>query len=298
MIVSHLISGLGNQMFQFAAAYSLAKKKGTDWALDTTWYYQNIEKMSPRLFELASFGFPIKVATPEEIDYYTHFGEHNVLERVVRKIKSYEPYYKQKFYKEPHFHFDTNFWNASKDCYLYGFWQSDKYFDPYADEIRNIFKGKFPFNNANQQVIHQIKDQNQTAVSVHIRRGDMVHNPEVMKIHGFCTLDYYLEASNYLLERFKNVRFFVFSDEPEWCRANFKPKADVIIVDHNQGLEGYNDIRLMAQCSHHIIPNSSFSWWGAWLNPNPNKIVIAPKRWFAIEGKDTKDLISPNWIRL
>jgi len=298
MIVSHLISGLGNQMFQFAAAYCLAKDKGTKWALDTTWYYQKIEKMSPRLFELEAFGIPLRIASPKEIEHYTLYGEHSLIERVTRKLKSYQPYYKQKFYKEPHFHFDDNFWNATNDCYLYGFWQSDKYFGKYHDDIRAFFKGTKPFNDSNQKVIDKIKDSKYTSVSVHIRRGDMVHNPEVKKIHGFCTLEYYLDAANLMKKEYENVRFFVFSDEPDWCRENFKPQAEVIVVDHNQGLEGYNDIRLMALCSHHIIPNSSFSWWGAWLNSNPNKKVIAPKNWFAIEGKDTKDLIPTDWIRL
>jgi hypothetical protein len=298
MIVSHLISGLGNQMFQFAVAYSLAKSKGTDWALDTSWYYQEIEKMSPRAFELGEFGFDIRIATAEEIDYYTRFGEHNLIEKIERKLRSYLPYYKQKFYKELHFHYDPNFWKAPSDCYLYGFWQSDKYFGPYQKDIRQFFKGTKPFSDQNKRTIEKITDNKVNAVAIHIRRGDMVHNPEVRKIHGFCTSEYYHEAAKYVMDRVENCRFFVFSDEPEWCRENFKPGAECIIVDQNTGMEGYNDIRLMAMCKHNIIPNSSFSWWGAWLNENPNKIVVAPKKWFAIEGKDTKDLLHANWIRL
>lgn len=285
-------------MFQFAAAYCLAKEKCTDWALDTSWYHLEIEKMSPRPFELNAFGFPLRIATPKEIDSYIRFGEHNLVEKIARKLKSFQPYYKQKFYKEPHFHFDENFWNATNDCYLYGFWQSEKYFGEYADDIRSFFVGSNLFNNENKKVIDQINDPNQIPVSIHIRRGDMVHNPDVKKIHGYCTLEYYLNAANTMMQKFENVRFFVFSDEPEWCKENFKPNAEIVIVDHNQGLDSFNDIRLMAQCHHHIIPNSSFSWWGAWLNSSENKVVIAPKQWFAINDKDTKDLIPSNWIRL
>jgi hypothetical protein len=193
---------------------------------------------------------------------------------------------------------DENFWNATNDCYLYGFWQSEKYFGEYANDIRSFFVGSNLFNNENKKVIDQINDPNQIPVSIHIRRGDMVHNPDVKKIHGYCTLEYYLNAANTMMQKFENVRFFVFSDEPEWCKENFKPNAEIVIVDHNQGLDSFNDIRLMAQCHHHIIPNSSFSWWGAWLNSSENKVVIAPKQWFAINDKDTKDLIPSNWIRL
>ena len=135
------------------------------------------------------------------------------------------------------------------------------------------------------------------AVSIHFRRGDYVDQPETNKTHGTCTKEYYQKAVDLMASRIVNPHFFLFSDEPEWIKENF---STAIPSTHVAGYPGFIDMYLMGLCRHNIIANSSFSWWGAWLNINPDKIVIAPTQWFAIDEINNKavDLVPSNWIRL
>ena len=129
-----------------------------------------------------------------------------------------------------------------------------------------------------------------------MRRGDCVANPKNAYI-GFCSLDYYKAAINQMMNKIKDPVFFIFSDDIDWVKNNLLFASQSIFVDHNKNTESYNDMRLMSLCKHHIIANSSFSWWGAWLNPNPDKLVIAPKNWFR-NGINDRDLIPVEWTRL
>jgi hypothetical protein len=138
---------------------------------------------------------------------------------------------------------------------------------------------------------------NTNAVSLHVRRGDYVHNSTNAATYEVCSLDYYRASIRHMAERIQQPKFFIFSDDIAWVKNNLKIDFPHHYVDCNHGEESYNDMRLMSLCQHHIIANSSFSWWGAWLNPNREKIVIAPKNWFAIE-RDTRDLYSAGWMTL
>ena len=135
------------------------------------------------------------------------------------------------------------------------------------------------------------------AVSLHVRRGDYVSDPKTKAILGVCSLDYYRAAIAHIAERIESPAFFVFSDDIAWAKANLEIPFPCEYVDHNQGQQSYNDMHLMSLCKHHIIANSSFSWWGAWLNPRKDKIVIAPENWFA-NNEDAKDLIPPESVKL
>jgi hypothetical protein len=126
----------------------------------------------------------------------------------------------------------------------------------------------------------------------------MVNNPDVVKTHGSCDLDYYTAAAEKIAEGVDNPIFFVFSDEPDWCKAHLKLEHQTHYIDNNIGEAAYCDMQLMSLCRHHVLANSSFSWWGAWLNPRDDKKVIAPKRWFADDSKDTSDLIPAGWLRM
>ena len=130
-----------------------------------------------------------------------------------------------------------------------------------------------------------------------MRRGDYVSNKKTNSMHGVCSLDYYRNAIKTILKRVENPVFFVFSDDIAWVKNNLVIDAPNVFIDHNSCMESYNDMRLMSLCQHHIIANSSFSWWGAWLGTNSNKIVIAPKQWFA-HTKSTDDLIPVAWLKL
>ena len=137
-----------------------------------------------------------------------------------------------------------------------------------------------------------------TPVSIHIRRGDYVNDSHTNSVHGTCGLDYYQNAMKLISGRVDKPTFFCFSDDIEWAKNKLHAQYPIIYVDHNGLDNASEDMRLMSQCKHNIIANSSFSWWGAWLNSNPDKIVIAPTKWFQKEDYDTRDLIPAGWIRL
>jgi len=202
---------------------------------------------------------------------------------------------KDAFVVEPHFHYWPEINKAPRDCYLAGYWQSEKYFQDAEPIIREDFTFKIPMASRNEQIAEKIAQAN--AISLHVRRGDYVNNPHTKATHGICSPDYYRDAIGYMAKQIENPHFFIFSDDMPWVRSQMKLDFPCYYIEHNSGAESYNDMRLMSMCQHHIIANSSFSWWGAWLNPYPNKIVIAPRKWFA-NNSDTDDLIPPGWIRL
>jgi hypothetical protein len=136
------------------------------------------------------------------------------------------------------------------------------------------------------------------AVAVHVRRGDYVRNARTNEFHGLCTPEYYQAAAKYVVDRIDEPTFLVFSDEPEWVQANLKLGRPTIYVTHDGNCAPHHDMWLMSQCSHHIIANSSFSWWGAWLCRNEKKMVVAPKRWFRDPKVNTSDLIPECWITI
>jgi hypothetical protein len=137
-------------------------------------------------------------------------------------------------------------------------------------------------------------------VSVHIRRGDYVTNSHTNAVHGTCSLEYYENAINYISEKVKAPHFFVFSDDYKWALENFKNRSYPVTCISNNADKNYEDLTLMYNCKHHIIANSSFSWWGAWLNPNEDKIVIGPKQWFKSkkQSTDTKDVMPKEWVKM
>lgn len=180
--------------------------------------------------------------------------------------------------------------------YLEGYWQSEKYFKDIKTIIRQDFTLKRPQKGQNKKLAGLIGSSE--SVSIHIRRGDYILDPQVNKVHGTCDLDYYYGAIDKLTKSVHSPSFFIFSDDPKWVQDHICLAYPTTYVDFNGPDKAYEDLSLMSQCRHHIIANSTFSWWGAWLNENPDKMVIAPKRWFNDNSRDTKDLMPDNWIRM
>ena len=180
-------------------------------------------------------------------------------------------------------------------CYLMGNWQSERYFAQVADTIRADFSFKALPSGRNAELADLIGKT--TAVSLHVRRGDIASNPASLAVHGLCSLDYYRRAIEYVATRVAKPEFVIFSDDMAWVLENLHVDYPCHYVDHNKGLESYNDMRLMSLCHHHIIANSSFSWWGAWLNPDRDKIVVAPQCWFAA-NYDSSDIVPASWAQM
>lgn len=291
MIIVKLKGGLGNQLFQYAAARSLALRHAAELKVDITFLGPS------RRYGLDRFMTRAAIASPEEITMLT--GERRGLQqfvRTVREVFSGEGKAGRNTYLEPHFHYDAGLGSAPDNTYLDGYWQSERYFKEIEGTIRSEFRLRVAADDVNQKTATAIRAVN--AVSLHIRRGDYATCSETHEVHGLCPLDYYEEATRIISARVSAPVFFVFSDDPGWVRENLFLDAPMTIVSHNGTELGEEDLRLISLCRHHIIANSSFSWWGAWLNPSTEKIVIAPRRWFNKADIDTADLLPPAWMSI
>lgn len=292
MVISNLLGGLGNQMFQYAAGRALSLQQGQTLLLDISDYsgydlHQGFELN--RIFDCA-----LNLAT--ESDVRSILGwQSSVAVRRLLKRPAFSIFRRKGFVVEPYFHYWQEINSVPCECYLTGYWQSEKYFNDAASQIRSDFTFKPDLGKENAELGIKINQVN--AVSLHVRRGDYANNPTTTAAHGLCSIEYYLEAIRYVAQRVQQPHFFIFSDDIPWVKKNLKIDFPHQFVEHNKGAESYNDMRMMSMCDHHIIANSSFSWWGAWLNSDPDKIVIAPKRWFGT-NVDVKDLLPKEWIKM
>lgn len=291
MIILHLSGGLGNQMFQYAFGRANAKKLGADLKLELT----NPTLIIHNGFELERI-FNIQASEATQADMQAVLGIYRYrLIRKVFKATSLSKIFQSPCIEEPHFQFSPALLAIPDNSYINGYWQSEKYFLEIENEIRSDFAFKLTMAQQNADVAKKVSKSN--SVSLHVRRNDFANNSKINATHGLCSLEYYQAAIRYIAERVKQPYFFIFSDDAAWVKSNLKLNYPCDFVLHNQGAESFNDMRLMSLCKHHIIANSSFSWWGAWLNPRVEKIVVAPQQWFANET-DVGDLIPKSWVTL
>lgn len=292
MVISNLIGGLGNQMFQYAAGRALSLELDLPLRLDITDFANYSLHQG---FELSRvFNCAADIADQTDIGAILDWRRLPRIRRTLSR-SSMSAFRGKNFVVEPHFHYWDGIKNIASGCYISGYWQSEKYFLNIASQIRKDFSFRLPLEHANSEIAKQI---NQTcAVSLHIRRGDYVHNSKTAATYELCSLDYYEASIRYVAERIKSPIFFIFSDDITWAKNNLKIDYPSRYVEHNNGNDSYNDMRLMSLCKHNIIANSSFSWWGAWLNPSFEKIVVSPERWFSSDA-NTQDLIPQSWVKL
>lgn len=292
MIISQVIGGLGNQMFQYAAGRSLSLKNNTRLALDVAAFEGYGLHQG---FELNRvFSAPIALASDADRQDMLGWRRSPVVRRLLAKLPLAMPA-GEHFVQEPHFHYWPGFEQLGPNSYLAGYWQSEKYFSDFSVQIRMDFTFRATLVGKNAELAQVISASQ--AVSLHVRRGDYVSNPKTNSVHGVCGLDYYHAAIEYIREIIDAPHIYIFSDDIEWARSHLRVDLPCDYVGHNSGTESHIDMWLMSLCKHNIIANSSFSWWGAWLNAHPKKIVIAPRQWFAYGGVTT-DLISPAWTQL
>lgn len=295
MIIVNLIGGLGNQMFQYACARALSIELGMPLKVTIDMFGSYTIHNGPELEHV--FFLKLDVAQPAELRRM--IGELRVspMVRRILAIKLFAPLRGNHFIVEPRFGYLEDL--LDRTCaggYLQGYWQSERYFLKHFAAIRRDFIFRQPLSRKNAELADAIL--NNIAVSIHVRRGDYVNNAKTFAVHGVCKPEYYFNAIEVLRHHVPHVRLFAFSDDPQWVADMLKPRyPNLVIVDHNRAKDSYNDMRLMSLCRHHIIANSAFSWWGAWLNPNPARIVIAPRNWFA-NGEDSASLVPNTWIRL
>ncbi|MFN8379623.1 MAG: alpha-1,2-fucosyltransferase [Anaerolineae bacterium] len=280
LIFVQLLGGLGNQMFQYAAGRALAERHRVPLRMDLRQFEDRRSTNTPRRYALAPFSINASVASSSELIA-------NTLQRWLR-IAS--------VLRERGHAFNPQLTNAGPRTLLVGYWQSERYFSAIAPIIRREFTVRSLPSAKDASLLIEMGQSH--AVSVHVRRGDYVSNAAANAFHGLMPLNYYHEAATHILRNDPDARFYVFSDDPAWAREYLNLPGKTTIVDHHGPDDGHEDLRLMRACQHHIIANSSFSWWGAWLSERPGKQVIAPRQWFRDLSIDTSDLCPPEWIRL
>jgi hypothetical protein len=279
-------------MFQYAAGRALSLRSSSALVLDTSGFESYGLHQGFELQRVFSHSFDI--ASRKDVRRVLGWQSPAIIRRIVSR-RPFAIFCRQRFVVEPHFHYWSGINDLKTDCYLSGYWQSEKYFADAAQQIRADFTFRLPLEGGNAELAGQMSHA--ASVSLHVRRGDYASNPKTSATHGLCSLEYYRAAIRHVAERVPQPRFFVFSDDIAWVQANLNIEFPCVHVQHNRGAESYNDMRLMSLCRHHIIANSSFSWWGAWLNQGTDKIVVAPQQWFARQT-DVRDLFPAGWVTL
>lgn len=291
MIIVSLNSGLGNQMFQYATGMALASRNNTSLILDLSWFEAN----TARHYQLHHFAITAREVSEREKTKFT-----SVYDGICKKAVRYmaKKYLNRRLYREAHFNYDPELFRRKKNTWIEGYWQSEKYFGAIAQDITREFRIRTPLSAKTIETKKLIYSTE--SVSVHVRRGDYVAEDNRKKIHGPLEISYYARALDIIARKTKYPHLFIFSDDMSWVKENLRFEYPATYVDHNDESTGFEDLHLMSGCRHNVIANSTFSWWGAWLNRNPSKIVIAPKQWFPDPDMNnlTGDLIPDSWVRL
>jgi len=293
MITVILRGGLGNQMFQYALGLRLAKKSGVELALDTVLLKDRLPR---RNFTYRDYSLDIFSLAPR-FTALSKAAEKGPLPGVwlgldALGIMADAALGRKTFLKEKDGRFDARALEPRDGLVLFGWWQSERYFADAEDDVRAAFRLRRDLGGSAMALAEKISATR--SVSLHVRRGDYLALADVMSPTG---PDYYARAAAYIGARVERPEFFVFSDDLEWCRKNIKIDFPTTYVDIPEGPRASHHLRLMSLCEHNIIANSSFSWWGAWLNENKKKIVIAPARWY-VDSTLGKDIVPENWTRI
>lgn len=286
MIYARLFGGLGNQLFQYATARALALRLGSRVGLDLRYLPPPPHHLS---YALHHFAVQAEVDPP---------GLPPHRSRALRHLAWRAGLGAPRFLRERGLGVNAAVLGAPDGTYLHGYFQSEKYFADHLTQLRQELRIITAPDARNAEWLDRIMGD-PLAVSVHLRRGDYAAVAKAGDTHGTCDAAYYARAIAHLRDKTGMApRAYVFSDDPEWVRANLRLDAEMEVVGHNAATAHYEDLRLMSACRHHIIANSTFSWWGAWLDARPDKTVIAPQRWFATDRLVNPDILPGDWFRL
>lgn len=264
VLVAKVEGGLGNQLFIYATARRLAVNNDVPLKLDITSGY--VDDIYNRSYRLDNFNIDATVASLYD-SYMSAWGQQR--RYVARKINKILPFH-HRFYVVEKGPFDRRLLDLriGTKVYLQGYWQDERYFKDFEQTLRRELTLAVPLDEENRKWKDKIQKSN--AICLHARRNQYEHALPTA---------YYEKAIEYLARKVNDPHFFCFSDNPDWILKNLRINFPLSLVSHNDSSDGYKDLILMTACKHYIIANSSFSWWGAWLNPDPNKMVLAPKNW-------------------
>jgi len=295
MITVNIIGGLGNQMFQYAFGYAISKESKVKLKLDK----RGFDAYKLRGYELSLFSIEENSDLKPAYNFLLNQlnGKNNTpLIKIFRKILRWFLKFTKFYYQEKkEFVFDKDVFNCKIDTYFHGYWQNEKYFKKFRKELLEIFMLK---NIHSKTIEYQQQIFNSEAVSLHIRRGDYVTNKHTNSVHGTCDVSYYKMAALEVLKNMKQAQFFIFSDDLEWAKSNLDFIDNKTFVRLGSDIPDHEEMYLMSKCKHNIIANSSFSWWGAWMNQNSRKIVIAPKKWLKSSKTNQSQIVPHDWIKI
>ena len=274
MIVVRLKGGLGNQMFQYALGRVLSLKNNTKLKLDISFFNLNFKSITKRTYNLDVFNVKAEITRSSYLIF--------MLRRIFKSNG-----------QEKSFQFDKRILSIGGNAYLDGYWQSPRYFEGFEEVVRRDFTLKNVLLHNTKILAEEIKSSN--SLGIHVRRGDYVGNKNYEVVNN----DYYRKGIEIISEKTKVEKIYVFSDDIEWCKKNIKFDISTIFVGNDSaGVKGEGNIYLMSLCQNFVIPNSTFSWWAAWLAPYQAKIVVAPKQWFSDASISTDDLMPKEWVKL
>jgi len=304
MIITWLTGGLGNQMFQYAAGLALAEHRRTVLKLDVSWFRENPEFEAHNRYALSCFNIIEQFATAEEIGrcrgiQLTRTERWTVELAGALRLRQYARRYAATghLHMQPSFHFYPDFFQQPDPTYLHGSFQSEKFAAPVANLLRLHFTFRYPATPAVAEMARRIQAEGPSA-AVHFRRGDYTRNASFRDEIGVVNLGYYKAAVAQLRERHPGVILYILSDDIDAIEREFHPGGPHVFVRATQPWHSYDKIRLMSLCDHAIISNSTFAWWGAWLNPAPDRTVIAPDPWFVKSEHNLSDIVPAHWLRL
>ncbi len=299
MVTVFFRGGLGNQMFQYAAGFSLAKKLGVPLMLDTVHVRDRFPRPNftfrkfdlPNVFDIQSQYTPLSRAAASFPIPGLWLGLDLFLMNLAQAAGN-----ATIVYEDERKGFQPINVPKTSDVILYGRWENEKYFQGTDVDLRKEFRFKHPLEGQALELAQEIEKTD--SVAVHVRRGDFAASKVVAGMMGSIGSDYYARAIECIAQRVPSPHFFVFSDDIEWCKQNLAIQFPVTYAEPStSGPRAAFHLELMSRCKHNIIANSTFSWWGAWLNANPQKIVIAPKRWYA-DVSLAGDIVPSSWTTL
>jgi Glycosyl transferase family 11 len=272
MIIINLMGGLGNQMFQYATAKNLSLMNNTELTIDAS-NFRKLTSNSEHTFQLSNFNISARQASKLEI--WKIAQPTNSLARIVGEVFGRSAHKAKAVFKEPDgSDFKPDVLTIKSDRLLIGYFNSYKYFDSIRSILVHEYTPREEISAEGQNLLKLIASTN--SVSIHIRRGDYVADPEVYKcIEGIITERFYQNAVDYIASRVDSPHFFVFSNDMPWVKQNFRVHNKITYVDFNSPQRGFEDLWLMSRCKHNITAGgSTFSWWAAYLNHNKNKIIV------------------------
>ena len=292
-IYSYLQGGLGNQMFQYAIARALSEHYQSSFLLDRSWFDAPQSETTPRPYQLDLL--QIQNVASSKLPFPKR---PNKLIRALQRIASIGP---MVYYQKNAFEFDPSLFElkevANRDLFLFGYWQAYHYFENIRPILQAEFKTKRPTPDDYQAYLELIRSSE--SVMLHIRRGDYVDSPSAAKFHGVLPPSYYQQAIEALLLNKPDAHFFIFSDDLPWAKEALPKNLKVSFVENSlQAYAAVQELQLMTECKHHIIANSTLSWWGAWLKQDCNGLVYAPNRWISDSSLDLSNLLPADWHRI